>query len=213
MGCLRCRHGRSSWDGRAGPLFADGCRIEPKALLAWSPDAIQRHSNPARSHSGQEPHVWLALPFAASADWTGDYVVALVCSCSLCLACGAFSFLVRPHRPFTTHRMNLAATTYPFLLHVRCVTTKGGARDSDFEKAVSRRDPGQDRLARLHSTCKIADLARSKKDAAGGRAAMLLPHRAAGAAGAVVRRSRREARTVPVSMPAGGENRPALFPR
>ena len=120
---------------------------------------------------------------------------------------------VRPDRPFTTHRTNLAATTYPFLLDVRCVTTKGGARDSDFVKAVSRRDPGQGRLARLHSTCKIADLARSKEDAARGRAAMLLPHGAAGAAGAVVRRSRREARTVPVSMPAGGENRPPLFPR
>ena len=35
------------------------------------------------------------LPFAASADWTGSYLVALVCSCLLCLACGAFSFLVR----------------------------------------------------------------------------------------------------------------------
>jgi MFS family permease len=35
------------------------------------------------------------LPFAASADWTGDYFVALVCSCLLCLACGASSFVVR----------------------------------------------------------------------------------------------------------------------
>ena len=35
------------------------------------------------------------LPFAASADWTGDYFVALLCSCVLCLACGAASFAVR----------------------------------------------------------------------------------------------------------------------
>lgn len=35
------------------------------------------------------------LPFAASADWTGDYFVALVGSCMLCLACGAASFFVR----------------------------------------------------------------------------------------------------------------------
>lgn len=35
------------------------------------------------------------LPFAASADWTGDYFVALVCSCLLCLACGVSGFAVR----------------------------------------------------------------------------------------------------------------------
>jgi MFS family permease len=35
------------------------------------------------------------LPFAASVDWTGDYFVALVSSCLLCIACGASSFLVR----------------------------------------------------------------------------------------------------------------------
>ena len=35
------------------------------------------------------------LPFAASADWTGDYFFALVGSCMLCLACGAASFFVR----------------------------------------------------------------------------------------------------------------------
>ena len=35
------------------------------------------------------------LPFAASADWTGNYFVALVCSCFLCLMCGASSFVVR----------------------------------------------------------------------------------------------------------------------
>ena len=35
------------------------------------------------------------LPFAASVDWTGSYSVVLVCSCVLCLACGAASFAVR----------------------------------------------------------------------------------------------------------------------
>lgn len=35
------------------------------------------------------------LPFAASADWTGNYFVALVGSCVLCLACGAVSLVVR----------------------------------------------------------------------------------------------------------------------
>lgn len=35
------------------------------------------------------------LPFAASADWTGSYIYALVPSCVLCIACGASSLLVR----------------------------------------------------------------------------------------------------------------------
>lgn len=39
------------------------------------------------------------LPFAASVDWTGSYSVALVCSCVLCLVCGAASFAVRRPAP------------------------------------------------------------------------------------------------------------------
>jgi MFS family permease len=40
------------------------------------------------------------LPFAASFDRTGSYFFALVCSCSLAIACGAASFFVRmPHNP------------------------------------------------------------------------------------------------------------------
>lgn len=35
------------------------------------------------------------LPFAASADWTGSYVLALGWSCALCVACGLASFVVR----------------------------------------------------------------------------------------------------------------------
>jgi MFS family permease len=35
------------------------------------------------------------LPFAASIDWTGSYVVALIGSCVLSLMCGAASFAVR----------------------------------------------------------------------------------------------------------------------
>ena len=39
------------------------------------------------------------LPFAASVDWTGSYSVALICSCILCLICGAASFAVRRPLP------------------------------------------------------------------------------------------------------------------
>lgn len=40
------------------------------------------------------------LPFAASVDWTGGYVAALIGSCGLCLACGAGAFLIkRPSKP------------------------------------------------------------------------------------------------------------------
>jgi MFS family permease len=35
------------------------------------------------------------LPFAASADWTGSYVLALGWSCALCVACGLATFVVR----------------------------------------------------------------------------------------------------------------------
>jgi hypothetical protein len=35
------------------------------------------------------------LPFAASADWTGTYFVALAGSGVLCVACGVASFAVR----------------------------------------------------------------------------------------------------------------------
>jgi MFS family permease len=35
------------------------------------------------------------LPFAASADWTGSYALALGWSCALCVACGLASFVVR----------------------------------------------------------------------------------------------------------------------
>lgn len=35
------------------------------------------------------------LPFAASADWTGSYVLALGWSCALCIVCGLASFVVR----------------------------------------------------------------------------------------------------------------------
>jgi MFS family permease len=35
------------------------------------------------------------LPFAASADWTGDYFLALGSSCLLSLLCGVWRFVVR----------------------------------------------------------------------------------------------------------------------
>src|SRR5258707_4674574 len=35
------------------------------------------------------------LPFAASVDWTGNYFVAVACSCVLCLACGVARLAVR----------------------------------------------------------------------------------------------------------------------
>jgi hypothetical protein len=35
------------------------------------------------------------LPFAASADWTGDYAAVLIGCCGFCLACGAGAFLVK----------------------------------------------------------------------------------------------------------------------
>ena len=35
------------------------------------------------------------LPFAASADWTGNYAVVLIGCCGLCLACGAGAFFVK----------------------------------------------------------------------------------------------------------------------
>ena len=36
------------------------------------------------------------LPFAASVDWTGSYTVILIGSCALCVACGAWAFLIKP---------------------------------------------------------------------------------------------------------------------
>jgi MFS-type transporter involved in bile tolerance (Atg22 family) len=35
------------------------------------------------------------LPFAASLEWTGSYAPVLIASCALCLACGAWAFVVR----------------------------------------------------------------------------------------------------------------------